>query len=497
MWSSTARAPTRRWSRPSTPPPRWSWSPTRNWRRCAAPAASPATLRLRCGAERVKLAAQPLRSAVGHQPGDVERVLGGPVKYVFPSDYRTAVAALNRGEPLVVQQPGPAGRGVRRVRARRRRAGGRSRRKRPRPGCSAGWAAGVDSRGKGTVMSLMSTQSRPVATRVGGRPPGELPGPEGAHSPHAAEPVEPRPAEPGRPRAGRAGDPRPDRLAARRREEQHAAQPVRAGNADHRRLQRAVRAGPARGAARRPEISDILVNRADQILHRARRPARSRPTWCSRTTSTCCASSSASSARWAAASTSRARWWTRGWPTVRVSTRSSRRWRSTARCSRSAASAPTSSAAQDLVARQSLTQPMLEFLKAAVGARLNILVSGGTGAGKTTFLNVLSSFISDRERIVTIEDAAELVLRQRHVVRLETRPSNIEGKGAVKQRQLADQCPAHAARSHRRRRGPWRGSARHAAGDEHRPRRQLDDHPRQQPAATRCTASTRWWRWPT
>ena len=92
--------------------------------------------------------------------------------------------------------------------------------------------------------------------------------------------------------------------------------------------------------------------------------------------------------------------------------------------------------AQDLVSRQSLTQPMLEFLKAAVGARLNILVSGGTGAGKTTFLNVLSGFISESERIVTIEDAAELVLRQRHVVRLETRPPNIEGKGAVRQRQL-------------------------------------------------------------
>ncbi|HEX8026986.1 MAG TPA: CpaF family protein, partial [Vicinamibacterales bacterium] len=92
--------------------------------------------------------------------------------------------------------------------------------------------------------------------------------------------------------------------------------------------------------------------------------------------------------------------------------------------------------AADLVDRLALTQPMLEFLKAAVGARLNILVSGGTGAGKTTFLNVLSSFISDRERIVTIEDAAELVLRQRHVVRLETRPANIEGKGMVKQRHL-------------------------------------------------------------
>jgi pilus assembly protein CpaF len=92
--------------------------------------------------------------------------------------------------------------------------------------------------------------------------------------------------------------------------------------------------------------------------------------------------------------------------------------------------------AQDMVERNTLTTPMLDFLTAAVACRLNILVSGGTGAGKTTFLNVLSSFISDKERIVTIEDAAELVLRQRHVVRLETRPPNIEGKGAVKQRQL-------------------------------------------------------------
>ena len=92
--------------------------------------------------------------------------------------------------------------------------------------------------------------------------------------------------------------------------------------------------------------------------------------------------------------------------------------------------------AQDLVERESLTQPMLDFLKGAVGARLNILVSGGTGAGKTTLLNILSGFISNDERIVTIEDAAELLLRQRHVVRLETRPANIEGKGAVKARNL-------------------------------------------------------------
>jgi pilus assembly protein CpaF len=92
--------------------------------------------------------------------------------------------------------------------------------------------------------------------------------------------------------------------------------------------------------------------------------------------------------------------------------------------------------AQDLVKYTSLTQPMLDFLKAAVAARLNIIISGGTGAGKTTLLNVLSGFIPDHERVITIEDAAELMLRQHHVVRLETRPANIEGKGAVKQRHL-------------------------------------------------------------
>ena len=92
--------------------------------------------------------------------------------------------------------------------------------------------------------------------------------------------------------------------------------------------------------------------------------------------------------------------------------------------------------ATDLVSRESMTAPMLEFMKAAVACRLNVLVSGGTGAGKTTLLNVLSSFIHNEERVVTIEDAAELMLRQRHVVRLETRPANIEGKGAVRQREL-------------------------------------------------------------
>ncbi len=90
----------------------------------------------------------------------------------------------------------------------------------------------------------------------------------------------------------------------------------------------------------------------------------------------------------------------------------------------------------DLIAKQSMTEGMLDLLKACVKARLNIIISGGTGAGKTTFLNMLSGFIPPNERIVTIEDAAELQLRQAHVARLETRPANIEGKGAVVQRHL-------------------------------------------------------------
>jgi pilus assembly protein CpaF len=90
----------------------------------------------------------------------------------------------------------------------------------------------------------------------------------------------------------------------------------------------------------------------------------------------------------------------------------------------------------DLIANRALTPQMLDVLKSAVRARLNIVVSGGTGAGKTTFLNVLSGFVSDRERIVTIEDSAELRLKQAHVARLECRPPNVEGKGAIRQREL-------------------------------------------------------------
>src|ERR1700757_4198916 len=92
--------------------------------------------------------------------------------------------------------------------------------------------------------------------------------------------------------------------------------------------------------------------------------------------------------------------------------------------------------ADGLLQYKALSQPMLDTLRAAVQARLNIVIAGGTGAGKTTLLNMLSSFISEKERIVTIEDSAELQLRQEHVVRLETRPPNVEGKGAIRQREL-------------------------------------------------------------
>jgi pilus assembly protein CpaF len=92
--------------------------------------------------------------------------------------------------------------------------------------------------------------------------------------------------------------------------------------------------------------------------------------------------------------------------------------------------------AEDLLGNSTFTEPMLQLMRGCVKGKLNILISGGTGAGKTTLLNVLSDYIPEQERIVTIEDAAELQLKQEHLVRLETRPPNIEGKGAIKQRQL-------------------------------------------------------------
>ena len=97
-------------------------------------------------------------------------------------------------------------------------------------------------------------------------------------------------------------------------------------------------------------------------------------------------------------------------------------------------------AANQLVKLNSISAEMMELLAAAVKARISILIAGGTGAGKTTFLNILSQYIPNNERLVTIEDAAELRLAQENIVRLETRPPNIEGLGAIKQRQLLINC---------------------------------------------------------
>ena len=91
---------------------------------------------------------------------------------------------------------------------------------------------------------------------------------------------------------------------------------------------------------------------------------------------------------------------------------------------------------KDLVEKKAITQEMVEFLAACIRSRVNMIVSGGTGSGKTTLMNALSSFIPDDERVATIEDAAELRLQQAHVVRMETRPANIEGNGAIMTRDL-------------------------------------------------------------
>src|SRR3977135_2504927 len=118
----------------------------------------------------------------------------------------------------------------------------------------------------------------------------------------------------------------------------------------------------------------------------------------------------------------------RGCPTAPASTRSSPRWAVRARIASIRRFPAERLKADDLVTLRALTRPMLDFLAHCVRARINALISGGTGAGKTTLLNVLSGFISEKERIVTIEDAAELQLNQDHVVRLETPPPHVGGK---------------------------------------------------------------------
>ena len=133
---------------------------------------------------------------------------------------------------------------------------------------------------------------------------------------------------------------------------------------------------------------------------------------------------------------SRRRWLTRGCATDRVSTQSFRRWRSTARSLSIRRFGKKRYSIADLLSKDEHLAGDGGVAQAVVKARLNMLVCGGTGSGKTTMLNCLSSFVPHDERIVTIEDSAELSLQQTHVVRLETRPPNLEGKGEVTAREL-------------------------------------------------------------
>ncbi len=142
----------------------------------------------------------------------------------------------------------------------------------------------------------------------------------------------------------------------------------------------------------------------------------------------------------------------------------------------------------DLLRNLSLTEGMMELVKACVRARLNIIISGGTGAGKTTFLNLLSGFIPATERIVTIEDAAELQLRQTHVARLETRPGKHRRERSSGTAPSPHQRSSHAARPYCRRRGPRRRSSGHAASHEHGPR--WLSHNDSRKCAARCHQSS-------
>ena len=142
----------------------------------------------------------------------------------------------------------------------------------------------------------------------------------------------------------------------------------------------------------------------------------------------------------------------------------------------------------DLIQLGMFSQEIYDLLDAVVRGRKNVLISGGTGSGKSTLLGALAEAIPDRERIVTIEDSAELILDQEHVVRMETRPANIEGRGLITARDLVINAPPHEARPDHRGRGPRRRGPGHAASDEHRARRRHDHSPCQQPARRICAA---------
>ena len=194
--------------------------------------------------------------------------------------------------------------------------------------------------------------------------------------------------------------------------------------------------GPLEPLLKDSTVNDILINGHECVYVERARHARALRRCASRTKRTCCASSTRSCPRSAAGSTNRIRCATRACWTARAST---------SRSVRSAVDGPLVSIRKfskkpfnlnKLVEVGAIRPQMAELLAAAVKARVTLIISGGTGSGKTTMLNALSAFISEKERLLTIEDAAELQLQQPHVGRMETRPPNIEGKGEIRQREL-------------------------------------------------------------
>ena len=143
---------------------------------------------------------------------------------------------------------------------------------------------------------------------------------------------------------------------------------------------------------------------------------------------------------------------------------------------------------KNLVEYASISPEGARVLGVIGACRCNVIISGGTGSGKTTLLNTLTAFIDPTERVITCEDAAELQLQQPHVVRLETRPPNLEGTGQITMRDLVQELPADAAGADHRRRGARSRGVRPAAGHEHRPRR-LDGHAARQLARARPSAA--------
>ena len=188
--------------------------------------------------------------------------------------------------------------------------------------------------------------------------------------------------------------------------------------------------GPLELLLKDDKIGDIMINGPKHVYVEKEGKIQNRKS-SSATTSICSRSSTGSFPGSAAGSTRPRRWSTRGFPMDRVSTPSSPRWPWTGRWSRSGCSAPGPSPKTTCCDYKAFTPEMLPLMEGAMKARLNVIISGGTGSGKTTLLNTLSSFIQPDHRVITIEDAAELQLQQDHVVRLETRPANIEGRGAV------------------------------------------------------------------